>query len=171
MRGHTVYGVTGWKNAGKTTLMERLVAEMSERGLTVSTIKHAHHATDVDQPGRDSYRHRQAGASEVLLASPTRWALMHELREAREWELEELLEKLSPVDLVLVEGYKRAPHPKVEAWRAEARREPLAGRFPNIRAIAADGPLETDLPLLDLDDTAAITDFILADLGLTAPAA
>lgn len=164
-----VYGVTGWKNAGKTTLMERLVAEIAGRGVTVSTVKHAHHATDVDQPGRDSYRHRQAGATEVLLASPNRWALMHELRDKAEWELEELLEKLSPVDLVLVEGYKRAPHPKVEAWRAVSQRAPLAGRFPNIRAIAADSSVETDLPVLDLDDTAAIADFILEDLGMKAP--
>lgn len=164
-----LYGVTGWKNAGKTTLMERLVAEIAGRGFSVSTIKHAHHATDVDQPGRDSYRHREAGAREVLLASPNRWALMNELREEQEWELEDLLPKLSPVDLVLVEGYKRSPHPKVEAWRAESQRAPLEGRFPNIRAIAADSPVETDLPVLDLDDTAAIADFILADLELTAP--
>lgn len=164
-----LYGVTGWKNAGKTTLMERLVAEITGRGLTVSTIKHAHHATDVDQPGRDSYRHREAGASEVLLASPNRWALMHELRDEPEWELKDLLPKLTPVDLVLVEGFKRSPHPKIEAWRAENRREPLALRFPNIRAIAADGAVETDVTLLDLNDTAAIADFILADLRLEIP--
>lgn len=161
-----LYGVTGWKNAGKTTLMERLVAEITGRGIGVSTIKHAHHATDVDQPGRDSYRHRAAGAREVLLASPNRWALMHELRDGPEWELADLLPKLSPVDLVLVEGYKNAPHPKLEAWRSANGRPPLADRFPTIRAIAADAPVQTALPVLDLDDTAAIADFVLAQVGL-----
>jgi molybdopterin-guanine dinucleotide biosynthesis protein MobB len=161
-----IYGVTGWKNAGKTTLMERLVAEIAGRGFTVSTIKHAHHDTDVDQPGRDSYRHRAAGASEVVLASPKRWALMHELRGGKEWELDDLLPKLSPVDLVLVEGYKNAAHPKVEAYRQANSKPPLAARFGTIRAIASDAPLETDLPLLDLNDTAAIADFILAEVGL-----
>ena len=161
-----IYGVTGWKNAGKTTLMERLVAEVAARGLTISTIKHAHHNTDVDQPGRDSFRHREAGATEVLLASPNRGALMHELRGAPEWELDDLLPKLSPVDLVLIEGYKHASHPKIEAWRAENGRPPLAPRFPTIRAIAASGPVETDLPVLDLDDTAQNADVILAEVGL-----
>ena len=161
-----VYGVTGWKNAGKTTLMERLVSEIAGRGVTVSTIKHAHHDTDVDQPGRDSYRHRTAGAREVLLASPVRWALMHELRDTPEPQLSELLPRLSPVDLVLVEGYKRAAHPKIEAYRAANGRPPLAGKYPTIMAIATDTPLETDLPVLDLDDTAAIADFILEQVGL-----
>ena len=161
-----VYGVTGWKNAGKTTLMERLVSEIAGRGVTVSTIKHAHHDTDVDQPGRDSYRHRTAGAREVLLASPVRWALMHELRDTPEPELSDLLPRLSAVDLVLVEGYKRADHPKIEAYRAANGRSPLAGKYPTIMAIATDTPLETDLPVLDLDDTAAIADFILEQVGL-----
>lgn len=162
----TLYGVTGWKNAGKTGLMERLVTEFTGRGLTVSTIKHAHHTTDVDQPGRDSHRHREAGAREVLLASPNRWALMHELRDAPEPTLNALLPKLSPVDLLLVEGYKSAPHPKIEAWRAETGKPLLAAKNPTIRAIAAKGDPSTDLPVLDLDDTAAIADFILKDLGL-----
>lgn len=161
-----VYGLTGWKNAGKTTLMERLVSEIAGRGVTVSTIKHAHHDTDVDQPGRDSYRHRTAGAREVLLASPVRWALMHELRDTPEPELSDLLPRLSPVDLVLVEGYKRADHPKIEAYRAANGRPPLAGKYPTIMAIATDTPLETDLPVLDLDDTAAIANFILEQVGL-----
>ncbi|MCA0922561.1 molybdopterin-guanine dinucleotide biosynthesis protein B [Pseudooceanicola nanhaiensis] len=161
-----VYGVTGWKNAGKTGLMERLVAEFTARGLSVSTIKHAHHTTDVDQPGTDSHRHRQAGAREVLLASPHRWALMAELRDAPEPPLEELLTRLSPVDLVLIEGYKSAPHPKVEAHRAETGKALLAGENPSIRAVAADSPVETALPRFDLDDTATIADFIARDLGL-----
>ena len=161
------YGVTGWKNAGKTGLMERLVAEITARGLSVSTVKHAHHDTDVDQPGRDSFRHREAGASEVLLASPRRWALMHELRDAPEPPLAELLAKLSPVDLVLIEGYKREDHPKVEAFRAETGKPLLAERNATIRAVASDVPQPAlALPCFDLDDTAAIADFILQEVGL-----
>lgn len=162
-----VYGVTGWKDAGKTGLMERLVAEITGRGLSVSTVKHAHHDTDVDQPGRDSHRHRTAGAREVLLATPRRWALMAELRDAPEPPLAELLARLSPVDLVLVEGYKRDAHPKLEVWRAATGRAPLAQGNPTIRAIAADAaPTGVDLPVLDLDGTAAIADFILREVGL-----
>lgn len=162
-----VYGVTGWKDAGKTGLMERLVAEITGRGLSVSTVKHAHHDTDVDQPGRDSHRHRTAGAREVLLATPRRWALMAELRDAPEPPLAELLARLSPVDLVLVEGYKRDAHPKLEVWRAATGRAPLAQGNPTIRAIAADAaPPGVDLPVLDLDGTAAIADFILREVGL-----
>jgi molybdopterin-guanine dinucleotide biosynthesis protein MobB len=161
-----LYGVTGWKNAGKTTLMERLVTEITGRGFSVSTVKHAHHDTDVDQPGRDSHRHRQAGASQVMLASPHRWALMTELRDAPEPPLSDLLARLDPVDLVLVEGYKREAHPKVEAWRTENGKPPLANRNDTIRAIAADAPVETGLPVLDLNDTVAIADFILREVGL-----
>ncbi len=161
-----IYGVTGWKNAGKTTLMERLVAEITGRGFTVSTVKHAHHDTDVDQPGRDSYRHRVAGAGQVLLASPRRWALMTELRDAREPTLEDLLPRLDPVDLILIEGYKRAPHPKVEAFRAVNGKPPLSADNETIRAVAALGAVQTDLPVLDLDDVASIADFILREVGL-----
>lgn len=163
-----VYGVTGWKNTGKTHLMERLVAEIADRGMSVSTVKHAHHDTQVDQPGTDSHRHRQAGAREVLLASPRRWALMTELRGAEEPPLAALLARLAPVDLVLVEGYKRAPHPKIEAWRRAAGRPLLAGTNPTVRAIAADAPPPGAgaVPVLDLDDTAAIAGFILSELGL-----
>lgn len=162
-----IYGVTGWKNAGKTGLMERLVAEICGRGLTVSTVKHAHHDTDVDQPGRDSFRHRVAGAREVLLASPHRWALMHELRDAPEPALSDLLARLSPVDLVLIEGYKREPHPKIEAFRAQNGKPPLADRNDTIRAVASDVPHpDLSLPCMDLDDTAAIADFILREVGL-----
>ncbi|MEX0348802.1 MAG: molybdopterin-guanine dinucleotide biosynthesis protein B [Paracoccaceae bacterium] len=161
-----IYGVTGWKNAGKTGLMERLVAEITGRGYTVSTVKHAHHAFDVDQPGRDSYRHREAGAQEVLLASGQRVALMQELRGAPEPPLSDLLARLSPVDLVLIEGYKREPHPKIEAFRAEAGNALIAPRDPTIRAVASDSALEIDRPLFDLDDTRAIADFILSEVGL-----
>ncbi|MGX0976657.1 molybdopterin-guanine dinucleotide biosynthesis protein B [Roseovarius sp. MBR-51] len=161
-----IYGVTGWKNAGKTGLMERLVAEITGRGYTVSTVKHAHHTFDVDQPGKDSHRHRIAGATEVLLASRNRFALMHELRDAEEPSLETLLQKLAPVDLVLVEGYKRDRHPKVEAFRAETGNPLIATDDPTIRAVATDTALEIDRPLFDLNDTTAIADFILAEVGL-----
>ena len=161
-----VYGVTGWKNAGKTGLMERLVTEITARGHSVSTVKHAHHSFDVDQPGRDSYRHRVAGAQEVLLASGHRVAIMQELRGAPEPELDSLLARLSPVDLVLIEGYKRARHPKIEAYRAEAGNSLIAPADPTIRAVAADSAVEAPCPVMDLDDTAAIADFILREVGL-----
>ncbi|NOE27628.1 molybdopterin-guanine dinucleotide biosynthesis protein B [Ruegeria sp. HKCCD6157] len=161
-----VYGVTGWKNAGKTGLMERLVAEITSRGFTVSTVKHAHHSVDVDQPGTDSHRHRVAGASEVLLASGQRIALMQELRGAPEPPLAELLARLSPVDLVLIEGFKREDHPKIEAYRAAAGHALMAPEDATIRAVASDTPLDLDRPVYDLDDSAGIADFILKEVGL-----
>ncbi|WP_435138970.1 molybdopterin-guanine dinucleotide biosynthesis protein B [Pseudopelagicola sp. nBUS_19] len=161
-----VYGVTGWKNAGKTGLMERLVMEITGRGLRVSTVKHAHHSFDVDQEGKDSHRHRQAGAMEVLLASRSRWALMRELREEGEPSLEVLLKKLATVDLVLVEGFKRDDHPKIEAYRAEANNPLIAPSDPTIRAIASDVPLDVDRPLFNLNDTKEIADFILCEVHL-----
>jgi molybdopterin-guanine dinucleotide biosynthesis protein MobB len=160
-----IYGVTGWKNAGKTGLMERLVTEITGRGITVSTVKHAHHTFDVDHPGKDSHRHRVAGATEVLLASRNRFALMHELRDEAEPTLEELLSKLMPVDLVLVEGYKRDRHPKVEAFRAETGNDLIAPGDPTIRAVASDTPIDLDRPVFDLNDTKAIADFILSEVG------
>lgn len=161
-----LYGVTGWKNSGKTGLMERLVSEITGRGFTVSTVKHAHHSFDVDHPGKDSFRHRAAGAHEVLLASRNRWALMNELRETEEPTLAELLAKLSPVDLVLVEGYKRDAHPKIEAFRAVTGNALIAVDDNSIRAVASDTALELDCPVFDLDDTTAIADFILSEVGL-----
>jgi len=158
--------VTGWKNAGKTGLMERLVAEIAGRGYAVSTVKHAHHSFDVDHPGKDSHRHRVAGASEVLLASRNRFALMHEMRGEDEWPLEALLEKLSPVDLVLIEGYKRDRHPKIEAYRAETGHALIAPGDATIRAVASDVALDLDRPVFDLDATGAIADFILGEVGL-----
>ncbi|MEL6793803.1 MAG: molybdopterin-guanine dinucleotide biosynthesis protein B, partial [Pseudomonadota bacterium] len=155
------------KNAGKTTLMERLVAEIASRGFTVSTLKHAHHAFDVDQPGKDSYRHRAAGATEVLIASGARWALMHELREAEEPPLADLLAKLAPVDLVLVEGYKREAHPKIEAHRADAGAPLIALEEPSVRAVATNDPVDVSVPVIPLDDAPAIADFILTDLGMS----
>ncbi|MEX0283033.1 MAG: molybdopterin-guanine dinucleotide biosynthesis protein B [Paracoccaceae bacterium] len=161
-----LYGVVGWKNAGKTGLMERLVRDITGRGFTVSTVKHAHHSFDVDQPGKDSHRHREAGASEVLLASRHRIALMQELRDADEPPLADLLARLSPVDLVLIEGYKRDKHPKVEAHRAETGNPLIAPDDATVRAVASDVPLTLDRPVFDLNDTGAIADFILAEVGL-----
>ena len=162
-----VYGVVGWKNAGKTTLVERLVAEISGRGFSVSTVKHTHHMVDVDKPGKDSHRHRQAGAHQVILSSSLRWAIMTELRGAPETPLVELLTHLAPVDLVIVEGYKRDEHPKVEAWRAETGQPLIALNDPTVRAVASNDHPVTDKPVIGLDDIPAIADFILADLGLS----
>ena len=162
-----LYGVTGWKNTGKTGLMERLVSEMVTRGLSVSTIKHAHHDTELDHPGRDSFRHRTAGAREVVLSSPRRWAIMHELRDAPEPPLEALVARLSPVNLVLIEGYKRSQYPKIEAHRVEAGRPLLAIGNATIRAVASNTTHQgLHVPVLPLDDTTAIADFMLRDLGM-----
>ena len=161
-----LYGVTGWKNAGKTGLMERLVAEIAGRGVSVSTVKHAHHSFDVDHPGKDSHRHRVAGAREVLLSSRNRFALMHEMRGEAELPLETLLRKLDPVDLVLIEGYKRDRHPKIEAFRAETGHALIAPEDPTIRAVAADCAVQIDRPVFDLDDTRSIADFVLREVGL-----
>ncbi|MEM9127435.1 MAG: molybdopterin-guanine dinucleotide biosynthesis protein B, partial [Pseudomonadota bacterium] len=149
-----------------TGLMERLVAEITARGFTVSTLKHAHHSFDVDQPGRDSHRHRMAGAREVLLASAQRVAVMQELRGQPEPTLDELLARLQPVDLVLVEGYKRARHPKIEAFRAEPGNPLIAPGDQTIRAVASDTPLTLDRPVFDLNDAPEIADFVLQEVGL-----
>lgn len=161
-----VFGITGWKNTGKTGLVERLVTELSARGFTVSTVKHAHHSFDVDHEGRDSYRHREAGAREVLLSSGNRWALMHELRGAPEVPLAELLTKLSPVDLVLVEGFKAEGHEKLECHRAEAGKTVLAKDDDTIVAVASDVALDVMQPVFDLNDTVAIGDFVVQQVGL-----
>lgn len=162
-----IYGVIGWKDAGKTGLMERLVAEITGRGLRVSTVKHAHHAFDLDRPGKDSYRHRAAGAGEVLLASHERWALLHEIGAGAEPEMSDLLAKLAPCDLVLVEGYKRDSHPKIEVFRAATGQSLIQPDDPTVRAVASDVARDgLPVPVFDLDDTAAIADFILAETAL-----
>lgn len=162
-----VFGVVGWKNNGKTGLMERLVAEISARGISVSTVKHAHHTFDIDHPGKDSYRHRSAGAREVLLASRNRWALMHESRDEDEPRLDELLARLQPVDLVLIEGYKRDTHPKIEAHRNTTGQPLIARGDASVVAVASDIALEgLAQPVFPLDDTRAIADFVLAEVGL-----
>jgi molybdopterin-guanine dinucleotide biosynthesis protein MobB len=161
-----IFGVVGWKNNGKTGLMERLVAEITGRGISVSTIKHAHHAFDVDHQGKDSFRHREAGANEVLLSSRKRWALMHEVR-AQEPSLADLLTHLAPVDLVLIEGYKRDDHAKIEAHRNAAGQPLIAESDPSVVAVASDVGLSgISQPVLELDDTIAIADFILDYTGL-----
>lgn len=163
-----VIGITGWKNSGKTTLTERLVAEFVARGLKVSTVKHAHHAFDIDQPGTDSHRHREAGAGEVAIVSGNRWALMHELRDEREPSLDDVLARLSPCDLVIVEGYKRERHLKIETRRRAAKdTRPLSVDDPNIIAVASDHALPGEtLPVFAIDDIAAMADFIASRLGL-----
>ena len=165
---HRVFGITGWKNSGKTTLTEGLVAELTRRGWRISTVKHAHHAFDIDKEGTDSFRHRAAGASEVAIVSGNRWALMHELRGEQEPSMHTIIARLAPCDLVLVEGYKREDHPKIEVRRLDAReRIPLAADDPHIVAIAADHPVTgTDLPSFLLDDIAAIADFVEIQTGL-----
>jgi molybdopterin-guanine dinucleotide biosynthesis protein B len=160
-----VYGVIGWKNSGKTSLMERLVADITGRGFSVSTVKHVHHAVDLDQPGKDSFRHRVAGAREVVLASADRFALMVEHR-GPEPDLPAVLARLSLVDLVLVEGYKRDAHPKVEVWRAETGEALIQPGDPLVRAVATDAALILPVPVLDLNDTKAVADFILHEVGL-----
>ena len=153
-----VFGITGWKNAGKTTLAERLVAEFVRRGWKVATVKHAHHAADIDKPGTDSFRHRAAGAAEVALVTGARYAIVREQEEAT---LAEVLARLAPADLVLVEGFKRDGHPKIEV-RGE-RADPMAVGEHNIVAIAADArPLDATLPWFRRDDIAGIADFIAA---------
>ena len=156
-----VVGVVGWKNSGKTGLVERLVADLSARGLRVSTVKHAHHEAEVDRPGTDSHRHRAAGAAQVLLATPTRWALMSELRGAPEPDLGALVLRLDPCDLVIVEGFKRGIHPKIEAHRGATGREPVACSDPWVRAVASDGMPDVPCAVLPLDDTAALADLAL----------
>lgn len=145
-------GLAGWSGAGKTTLLTRVIPHLVTRGLKVSTIKHAHHSFDVDVPGKDSYRHREAGASEVLISSGKRFALMHELRDEAEWPLADLLRKMSPVDLLIIEGFKRDNHPKIEVHRAENGKPFLFPDDANIVALASDTQPDTKLPLIHIDE-------------------
>lgn len=157
-----VIGIVGYKNNGKTTLVVRLVRHLTERGYRVSTIKHAHHTVDIDQPGKDSWQHREAGAQEVVLATSRRWALIHELRDEPEPPLAELLARMSPVDLVIVEGFKAFPHPKIEVHRAERGTPLLARQDQTVLAVASDEPIvDFDRPVFDLDDVEGIADFAL----------
>jgi molybdopterin-guanine dinucleotide biosynthesis adapter protein len=157
-----VIGLAGWSGAGKTTLLVRLIPELRGRGLSVSTVKHAHHAFEIDRPGKDSFEHRKAGASEVIVSSGRRFALVHELRGEPEPPLAALLRVLSPVDLVVVEGYKAEAHPKVEVHRRANGKRFLFGEVPNVRAIASDGPVpDAPVPVVPLDDIGAVADCLL----------
>ena len=155
------FGFAGWSGSGKTTLIEKLIPRLAGRGLRVSLIKHAHHSFDVDTPGKDSHRHRQAGAGEILVTSSRRWVLMHELRGAQEPSFDEQVKRISPCDLLLVEGFKFAPIPKLEVWRKETGEALLHPNDPHIVALATDAKVQTKLPLLDLNDDAAIALFIM----------
>ena len=163
-----VIGVAGFKNAGKTTLVERLVTELTRRGHRVSTVKHAHHSFDIDHEGRDSFRHRKAGASEVAVVSRHRWAIIHESRDDEEPTLEQVIAKLAPCDLVIVEGYKRDTHDKIEVRNLELSHPILAGDDPTVVAIAANGPVAgAPVPVFDRDDVTALASFVETHTGLT----
>ena len=157
-----IIGLAGWSGAGKTTLLTAVIPRLVARGLRVSTVKHAHHSFDVDQPGKDSHTHRMAGATEVLVGSANRWALVHELRGAPEASLSVLLAKLSPVDVVIVEGFKRERHPKLEVHRAALGKPLLQPDDPHIVAVASDRALPgLRLPVVMLDDVDGIVDILL----------
>lgn len=163
-----VIGVAGFKNAGKTTLVEKLVAELTRRGHRISTVKHAHHSFDIDHEGRDSFRHRKAGACEVAVVSRHRWAIIHESRDGHEPTLEDILAKLAPCDLVIVEGYKRDGHDKIEVRNLSLAHPRLAGDDPTVVAIAANGVVDGGpVPVFDRDDVTALASFIEKHMGLT----
>ncbi len=161
-----VFGFAGYSGTGKTTLIEQLIPRFVARGLRVSLIKHAHHAFDIDKPGKDSFRHREAGAAEVLITSSQRWVLMHELRDEAEPDLATQLQRMSPCDLVLVEGYKHASIPKLEIHRPSTGKPLLHPLDPDIVAVACDAPVSTALPVLDLNDYDSIVAFVVGRLGL-----
>jgi molybdopterin-guanine dinucleotide biosynthesis protein B len=161
-----VFGFAGWSGSGKTTLIEKLIPRFTGAGLRVSLIKHAHHTFDVDQPGKDSYRHRHAGAAEILVTSSRRWVLMHELRGAHEPSFDDQVKRMSPCDLLMVEGFKFAPISKLEVWRAATGEPLLHPNDPHIVAVASDTKVPTRLPLLDLNDDAAVAAFIVSHLKL-----
>jgi molybdopterin-guanine dinucleotide biosynthesis adapter protein len=162
-----IIGVCGFKNSGKTTLVEKLVRHLTEQGFKISTVKHAHHDFDIDHEGRDSFRHRKAGASEVAVVSQNRFAIMNELRGAEPPTLDEILAKLSPCDLVIVEGYKRDTHDKIEVRNLELNHPVLAGDDPTIVAVAANGSIDAVVPVFNRDDVAALAAFIVQHTGLS----
>jgi molybdopterin-guanine dinucleotide biosynthesis protein B len=162
-----IFGLAGWSGSGKTTLMVGLLPELVARGLTVSTMKHAHHTFDIDRPGKDSYEHRAAGASEVMVTSARRWALMHEFKGAPEPPMDELIARMNPVDLLLIEGFKAHEHDKLEVFRREVGKPLLCLEDARVVAVASDGEVpEASVPVIDLDDVAAIADFVIDHCGL-----
>lgn len=161
-----IFGLAGWSGSGKTTLLVALIPELNARGLRVSTIKHAHHEFDIDRPGKDSWRHREAGAHEVMVGSARRWALMHELRGAGEPTLDALVARMSAVDIVLIEGFKAHPHPKIEVHRPALGKPLLYPDDPNVVAIASDAAVATPIPLLPLGNPGAVAAFIVDHLGV-----
>lgn len=161
-----VMGIVGWSGSGKTSLLVAVLPYLRAQGLTVSTMKHAHHRVDLDHPGKDSYRHREAGASEVMVVTSARWMLLHENREEAEPTIEELIARMTPVDLLLIEGFKTHPHPKLEIHRASEGKPLLCREDPEIVAVATDTPLSgLTLPQLDLNDPCAIAEFILGRIS------
>ncbi len=161
------FGLAGWSGSGKTTLVVELLPEIISRGFRVSSMKHTHHRFDMDKPGKDSHNHRMAGATEVMVTSSTRWALMHELRDEPEPDIETLISRMSPVDLVLIEGFKSYPHPKIEVHRPSLGKPLLAMDDPTVVAVATNEPLEgLNVPVLDLDNVLSIADFVLDYVGL-----
>lgn len=161
-----VFGFAGYSGSGKTTLIEKLIPRFVARGLRVSLIKHTHHGFDIDRPGKDSYRHREAGCQEVMVTSNQRWALMHELRGEAVPTLEDHVAVLAPCDVVLVEGYRSWPMPKLEVFRPTVGHPPLFPQDPDIVAVASDAPVDTRLPVLNINDGARIAEFVLRHLGL-----
>ncbi|MCK6391651.1 MAG: molybdopterin-guanine dinucleotide biosynthesis protein B [Azonexus sp.] len=161
-----VFGIAGWSGSGKTTLLEKLIPALIARGLKVSVIKHAHHGFDIDKPGKDSYRHREAGAAEVMLASGSRWALMHECRDEGEPQLNTLVARLAPCDLVLVEGFKQEPVPKLEVHRPANGKPPLFAERSDIVAVACDEAIDAPVPVLPLNDIDAVAEFVIAHCEL-----
>jgi molybdopterin-guanine dinucleotide biosynthesis protein B len=165
-----VFGLIGWSGSGKTTLMTRLIPELAGRGVRVSTVKHAHHSFDVDQPGKDSFLHRTAGAVEVMVASANRWALMHEHRGAPESQLETLVRAMTPVDLLMIEGFKHHRHPRLEVHRPSVGKPLICREDPTVLAVASDEPIATlPVPRLELDDIRGIADFVLAHAAAMGP--
>ena len=163
-----VFGLVGWSGSGKTTLLVRLIPELAQRGVSVSTMKHTHHNFDIDQKGKDSYEHRMAGATEVMLTSGKRWALQRELRDAPEPDMDELIARMAPVDLILIEGFKRHRHPKMEVFRPSVGKALIASEDETVVAVASDGPVDAvKVPVLDMDDVAAVADFIIEFCQLT----
>lgn len=163
-----IMGITGWSGSGKTSLIVRLIPELTERGYRVATVKHAHHDFDIDVPGKDSYEHRAAGATEVVVSSARRWAVVHENRDDSEAALSDILNRLSPVDIVLVEGYKNEAHPKIEVHRPAEDTTLICRENDTIVAVASDAPIPgLDIEILDLNDAAAIAEFVAARCGLS----